>query len=47
MNTWNVIQKPAEMIEQCLLEAISSGLFAANSYQPVGRDGIPTYKEFA
>lgn len=38
MNTWKPIQKPAEVAEARLLEAILSGHFAANSYLPGERD---------
>jgi GntR family negative regulator for fad regulon and positive regulator of fabA len=38
MNKWNPIQKPAEIAEQRLLEAILSGHFAVNSYLPGERD---------
>ncbi len=34
MNKWNPIQKPAEIAEQRLLEAILSGHFAVNSCLP-------------
>ena len=52
MNTWNSIQKPAEIAEARLLEAILSGHFAVNSYLPgerdlAGRIGVtrPTLRE--
>lgn len=38
MNKWKPIQKPAEVAEQRLLEAILGGLFAVNSYLPGERD---------
>jgi GntR family transcriptional regulator, negative regulator for fad regulon and positive regulator of fabA len=38
MNQWNPIQKPAEIAEQRLLEAILSGHFAVNSTLPGERD---------
>lgn len=38
MNTWNPIQKPAEIAEKRLLEAILSGHFAVNSTLPGERD---------
>ncbi len=38
MNKWNPIQKPAEIAEQRLLDAILSGHFAVNSYLPGERD---------
>ncbi len=38
MNKWKLIQKPAEIAEQRLLEAILSGHFAVNSYLPGERD---------
>ncbi len=38
MNKWNPIQKPAEIAEQRLLEAILSGHFAVNSYLPGERE---------
>ncbi len=53
MKKWNVIQKPAEIVEQRLLEVISGGLFAINNYLSAGRDAtsysqsIPPHKESA
>ena len=38
MNRWNSIQKPAEIAEQRLLDAILSGHFAVNSSLPGERD---------
>ncbi len=38
MEKWNPIQKPAEVAEQRLLEAILSGHFAVNRYLPGERD---------
>jgi GntR family negative regulator for fad regulon and positive regulator of fabA len=38
MNKWNPIQKPAEIAEKRLLDAILSGHFAVNSYLPGERD---------
>lgn len=38
MNRWNSIQKPAEIAEQRLLDAILSGHFAMNSSLPGERD---------
>ena len=38
MNQWNRVQRPAEIAEQRLLEAILSGLFATNSTLPGERD---------
>jgi GntR family negative regulator for fad regulon and positive regulator of fabA len=38
MNKWKPIQKPAEIAEQRLLDAILSGRFAVNSYLPGERD---------
>lgn len=38
MNKWNPIQKPAEIAEGRLLEAILSGHFAVNSYLPGERE---------
>jgi GntR family negative regulator for fad regulon and positive regulator of fabA len=38
MNTWEPIQKPAEIAEQRLLDAILSGHFAVNSYLPGERE---------
>lgn len=38
MDKWQPIQKPAEIAEQRLLEAILSGHFAVNSYLPGERD---------
>ncbi len=38
MNKWNPIQKPAEIAEQRLLQAILSGHFAVNSTLPGERD---------
>ncbi|MEW6404873.1 MAG: fatty acid metabolism transcriptional regulator FadR [Chloroflexota bacterium] len=38
MNKWDPIQKPAEVAEQRLLEAILSGHFAVNSYLPGERE---------
>ena len=38
MKTWKPIQKPAEIAEQRLLDAILSGHFAVNSYLPGERD---------
>lgn len=38
MTTWNPIQKPAEIAEQRLLEAILSGHFAVNTNLPGERD---------
>ena len=38
MNKWNVIQKPAGIAEQRLLEAILGGRFAVNSSLPGERD---------
>ncbi len=38
MNQWNRIQRPAEVAEQRLLEAILSGCFATNSTLPGERD---------
>lgn len=38
MNKWNPIQKPAEIVEKRLLDAILSGHFAVNSYLPGERD---------
>jgi GntR family transcriptional regulator, negative regulator for fad regulon and positive regulator of fabA len=38
MDEWQPIQKPAEVAEQRLLEAILSGHFAVNSYLPGERD---------
>jgi GntR family negative regulator for fad regulon and positive regulator of fabA len=38
MDKWNPIQKPAEVAEQRLLEAILSGRFAVNSSLPGERD---------
>ena len=38
MNKWNPIQKPAEVAEKRLLDAILSGHFAVNSYLPGERD---------
>jgi len=38
MNKWKPIQKPAEIAEQRLLDAILSGRFAMNSYLPGERD---------
>ncbi len=38
MNKWKPIQKPAEVAEQRLLDAILSGRFAVNSYLPGERD---------
>jgi GntR family negative regulator for fad regulon and positive regulator of fabA len=38
MNAWEPIQKPAEIAEQRLLDAILSGHFAVNSYLPGERE---------
>ena len=38
MNRWKPIQKPAEVAEQRLLDAILSGHFAVNSFLPGERD---------
>jgi GntR family negative regulator for fad regulon and positive regulator of fabA len=38
MKTWKPVQKPAEIAEQRLLDAILSGHFAVNSYLPGERD---------
>jgi GntR family negative regulator for fad regulon and positive regulator of fabA len=38
MQKWKTIQKPAEIAEQRLLDAILSGHFAVNSYLPGERD---------
>ena len=38
MNKWKPLQKPAEIAEQRLLDAILSGHFAVNSYLPGERD---------
>lgn len=38
MDKWKPIQKPAEIAEQRLLDAILSGRFAVNSYLPGERD---------
>lgn len=38
MNQWNRVQRPAEIAEQRLLDAILSGHFAVNTYLPGERD---------
>jgi GntR family transcriptional regulator, negative regulator for fad regulon and positive regulator of fabA len=38
MNQWNRVQRPAQVAEQRLLEAIVSGHFAVNTYLPGERD---------
>jgi GntR family transcriptional regulator, negative regulator for fad regulon and positive regulator of fabA len=38
MNPWHRVQRPAEIAEQRLLEAILSGHFAVNTYLPGERD---------
>jgi len=38
MDQWNRVQRPAEIAEQRLLEAILSGHFAVNTYLPGERD---------